>query len=172
MRGIMPMGRLIAGLVIAGLPGLAAAQQGPLTPVPADQFLVYVFTGVVNDTSAGDLTATLVSCTNVGPEAIDVTVELFNSAGNLAGTDTQALTPGETETWESSNAPTIAGSAVTMTTSGIFDAGSGRILASTKKALLLCTAQAIDAESTPAMHLADLPIVSVGKPPKIKPFKE
>ncbi len=164
------MKHVILGAVAVGVAGSAWA-QGPIAPLNAGEKLVYAFTGVVNDTSPSDETATIISCTNVGKDPVDVTVEIYTSSGSLSDTDTQNLFSGETETWETQNTAHIAGSAVAMSVGGIFDAGSGRITAIGKKVLLLCVAQAIDASGSVAGHIANLPVVPIGKLPKVKPLK-
>jgi len=159
-------------LSVAGVAGSAAAQNGPISPIAEGQTLVYVFTGVSNDTTDEDMTAALIHCTNLSVADIDVTVDIYFSVGTLAGSNTQTLFPGETASWQTQDAVSVNNFvAVNMDLVGIFAGGSGRITASDKKAPILCTAQSIDATS-PAMHLASLPMLRVAKPPKVKTLKE
>ena len=161
----------VVAVVLLAISGTASAQNGPVTALGDGQNLVYVFTGVTNDTTAEDETATVVHCTNLGLADVDVTVELYLSNGDFGASNTQTLNPGETETWESQQVPSVSQAINIALADDIFAGGSGRILASDKKSQLLCTAQSIDMEAT-AVHLANLPMFRVAKGLKVKPFKE
>lgn len=173
-RGEREMSSIRMGLLalcVLGWATMASAQNGPLTVLPDGTKLVYVFTGVSNDDTGSDLTATIVSCTNLGSDATDVTVQIFAGSGALSGTGTAAgLAPGATEVFESSNTAHMS-QAIQLNAGSIVDTGSGRILATAKKPQLACNAVVSDT-GTAATFMADLPMIPAKKGPKVKPFKE
>ena len=69
-------------------------------PPPAGFTVLYMFTGVANETDSGRDEATSVNCTNYHPTtSVEVRVEVFNQTAATPYAATQAIPGGATRTW-------------------------------------------------------------------------
>lgn len=115
---------------------------GVADPPPSGYSVLYMFTGVANDTTDNDQIATAVHCTNYGSNAVTVTVELFTSGSSgspaVFASPPDSLSPNETGTYSSQ------GTIFTEIPigAGTIEQGSGRVLATAST--LICTAQLLN----------------------------
>ncbi|NTU65223.1 MAG: hypothetical protein HGB05_17935, partial [Chloroflexi bacterium] len=122
-----------------GIGGLGLAD-----PPPEGFTVLYTFTGA-RDTQAGGTNsgATSIHCTNAGAANVQVRVEIsdFDNAPTISGTLT--IPPSGTRTY-SSQATNLYAEDFTMSTTDNIDQGSGRVLANSSSAKIICTAQVLD----------------------------
>ncbi|MEW5957249.1 MAG: hypothetical protein AB1801_05975 [Chloroflexota bacterium] len=115
---------------------------GLVDPPPAGYSVLYMFTGVANDSTDNDQIATAVHCTNFGSTSTSVIVQLFTSGSGgpptVFASPADDLAPNETGTYSSQ------GTIFTEIPigAGAIEQGSGRVLATTPA--LICTAQLLN----------------------------
>ena len=154
----------VASVLLAG-----RASAGPLdSPLPAlsggKASLYGTISGVVN---AGGL-ATLISCTNQGPEAMPVTIGLFVDVGgdpcNNEVTTAVTIAPGGTELFSTGNniASSYFSTHPISTPEMFISVGSARIVVGGKGAF--CHAVVSDMYNSPPSTSYTLPIALKGKP--------
>jgi len=134
-----------------GIGGLGLADP------PPDGFTVlYTFTGA-RDTQAGGTNsgATAVHCTNAGAANVQVRVEIsdFDNTPTISGTLT--IPPSGTRTY-SSQATNFYVEDFTMSTTDNIDQGSGRVMANSSSAKIICTAQVLDPVGNPPSYAVKL----------------
>jgi hypothetical protein len=136
--------QLAGGISIQEIIEPSGLAQAP----PAGKKVLYMFTGVRHrDTSPKY--STVVHCTNHGASTVTLTIELFDSVGGfgLATFPPPSVAPNRTLTIDT----TGAGLAQPI------QFGSGRVLGNdSPNTKVICTAQVIDAESSPPNTIAAL----------------
>lgn len=144
----------------SGEEGVAAEQcslEGSgLGDAPSPGFTVlYMFTGVANDSTGEDQIATSVHCTNFGLTAVTVEVQFFQSGGGsaLASPFTDILSAHETGTY--STQATLF-TEFPLNTAGI-EQGSGRVLVK-EHTQVICTAQLLQPGAITPTFMAKLPM--------------
>jgi hypothetical protein len=113
--------------------------QGLTDPAPTGFSVLYMFTGVHNDTSSPDGVATAVHCTNFDTKAISLTLQFFGTLGGSVTSFTDNLASNETGTYSTSDNTFFNETPLDLTT---FEQGSGRVLATSSK--VICTAQLLE----------------------------
>jgi hypothetical protein len=172
------LARTLAATALALALATPALAQGPLSP-PNDSgpsatdytgyTVLYLINGVRRHTPNGQ--GTQIVCTNLGQEDVHWAVQVFDGTGSpTLVCETTASTPsdpGENDTFTTGSLHDNFGLAGTCpngnTTTQI---GTARMIVEEKKAALLCTARAID--DVTRNVVADLPVLPLGKPPKLK----
>ncbi len=120
-------------------PGGEIGELGLADPPPPGYSVLYMFSGVANDSTDNDQIATSVHCTNYGSTALSVTVQLFTSGSSgppaVFASPPDTLSSNETGTYSSQ------GTIFTEVPigAGPIEQGSGRVLATAST--LICTAQ-------------------------------
>ena len=136
--------------------GTGRGGHGLSDPPPPGFTVLYMFTGA-RDTQAGgtNSAATSVHCTNAGAANVQVRVEIsdFDNAPTISGTLT--IPPNGTRTY-SSQATNLYAEDFTMSTTDNIDQGSGRILANSSSARIICTAQVLDPVGNPPAYVVNL----------------
>jgi hypothetical protein len=134
-----------------GIGGLGLAD-----PPPEGFTVLYTFTGA-RDTQAGGTNsgATAVHCTNAGAANVQVRVEIsdFDNTPTISGTLT--IPPSATRTY-SSQATNLYAEDFTMSTTDNIDQGSGRVMANSSSAKIICTAQVLDPVGNPPTYAVKL----------------
>ena len=128
--------------------------QGLADPPPPGFSVLYMFTGVANDTTTVDTIATSVHCTNFGSSTSQVEVQFFSSNGGVDYTATLSFDPSQTRTF--STQPTVIYAEDRNLNAGLLDQGSGRVLAN--RSHLICTAQVLDPTHAQPVFMAKLPL--------------
>ena len=130
--------------------------DGLSDPPPAGFTVLYTFTGA-RDTQAGGTNsgATVVHCSNAGAANVQVRVEIsdFDNAPTISGTLT--IPPSVTRTY-GSQATNLYVEDFTMSTTDNIDQGSGRVLANSSSAKVICTAQVLDPVGNPPNYAVKL----------------
>jgi hypothetical protein len=160
MKAISKSGRLLILLLGCGLAvslafsayaqgegdGPRAAEVGGagLDDAPPPGYSVlYMFTGVANNTTVGLRIGTTVMCTNYGTASVDVRVEMFSFSGNTMWFDEATFDPGNSYTFSSQSTNIFFDDEVLTT--GTINQGSGRVLAT--EHTVICTALLVDPDS-------------------------
>jgi hypothetical protein len=126
-------------------------------PPPAGFAVLYMFTGVANETDSGRDEATLVNCTNYHPTAsVDVRVEVFNYTAAAPYAATQAIPGGATRTWSTQSIQAYNDGVILTAVPYVFQ-GSGRVLVK-QHSQVICNAQVLDADADPPVYAVKLPI--------------
>lgn len=153
---------LIASPALAGLTDAPGDRTGSGGLNLVGFAVKYNFTGVTNEPAAGE--ATVIHCTNVGSAPEVVAVQMFSYDGDNVWEGQTTIGVGVTITF-SSQPTTIYFDDVNLAADSIFQ-GSGRVLAGSNKAKILCTGQVLDPVAATPAYMADLPLFPVGKPAK------
>lgn len=125
--------------------------QGLTDPAPAGFSVLYMFSGVNNDTSSPDAVATAVHCTNFDTKAISLTLQFFGTLGGSVSSFTDSLASNETGTYSTSDNTFFIETPLNLTT---FEQGSGRVLATSSK--VICTAQLIEPGAITPTFISEL----------------
>lgn len=125
----------------SGLP----AGRGPADPPPAGYTVYYLFSGAVTTPQV----ATTVHCTNAGSSIIDVMVELADFDNLPVYTGTAAMGSNTTFTFSTANTGLYSDDVIIDTAGDVLNQGSGRVMANSPTAKLLCTAQTLDVANPP-----------------------
>jgi hypothetical protein len=125
---------------------------GLTDPAPTGFSVLYMFTGVHNDTTGPNGVATSVHCTNFDTKAISLTLQFFNTGGGTVTSFTDNLVSNETGTYSTQG--TFFNE--TPLNLGTFAQGSGRVLATTSK--VICTAQLVEPGSITPTFMVRLPM--------------
>ncbi len=125
---------------------------GLADPPPSGFSVLYMFTGVHNDTSGPNGIATSVHCTNFDTQATSLILQFFNTGGGTVTSFTDNLVSNETGTY-STQATFFNETPLNLNT---FAQGSGRVLATTSK--LICTAQLVEPGSITPTFMVKLPL--------------
>jgi hypothetical protein len=115
--------------------------------------VLYMFTGVANDTDGEDQVATVVHCTNFGSTATTIGIQFFLSNGNVTGsTFTENLDPNRTNTY--ATRPTFFGAEQPLNTA-LIDHGSGRVMVQ-GHSQVICTAQLLQPGTITPTFMSEL----------------
>jgi hypothetical protein len=134
-------------------------ELGLTDPPPTGFSVLYMFTGVNNDTTATDAVATTVHCTNFDTKAISLTLQFFATSGGTIDSFTDNLAANETGTY-STQGTFFNETPLNLT---LFEQGSGRVLATTSK--VICTAQLLQPGTITPTFMVKLPMFdSAGNP--------
>ena len=135
-----------------GIGGLGLAD-----PPPAGFTVLYMFTGAKDTQNATPNTAaTSVHCTNYGSSSVQVRVEISDKDNVPTDSATFTLAPNATETVSSQLTELYFEDALLSTTVDDINQGSGRILADSSSAKIICTAQVLDPINNPPQYLINL----------------
>ena len=136
-----------------GVGGLGLAD-----PPPAGYTVLYMFTGARDDYAEldPDTAATAVHCTNYGSSGVNVLVEISDYDNTPTISGTIWIPPSGSVTFCSQDAPVYAVDVVMWSTSDSINQGSGRVLADSSSAKIICTAQVIDPANDPPEYGAKL----------------
>jgi hypothetical protein len=138
----------------AAAPDLAI-DAGIGSPAPAGFTVLYVFTGVANESDNGNDEATSINCTNYSNSAaVEVRVEVYG--GNPADlyAANQVINPGATRTWSTQSIDAYNDGTILPSVDYIFQ-GSGRIL-TRQHTQIICNAQVLDANVDPPVYVVEL----------------
>ena len=111
---------------------------GLADPPPSGLGVLYMFTGVANDSTGDNQSATTVHCTNFGSDTAQVEFQFFDFDATNAYTITRSIALNQTVTISTQN--THYREDGTLNT-GAIQQGSGRVLAD--QSTLICTAQVL-----------------------------
>jgi hypothetical protein len=121
--------------------------------------VLYAFSGVRDNYNTRQpepaTAATSIHCTNVGADAVQLYIELFRYQGNVIVANTDTISPNFTYTFSTQNTELYAEDAV-MTPTVAIDQGSGRIMADSGTAKIICTAQLLDPTGSPPSYVVNL----------------
>ena len=126
-------------------------------PPPAGFTVLYMFTGVANETDSGRDESTSINCTNFHPTAsVEVRVEIFNQDPAAMYAGNQTLSAGHTGTWSTQSIVAYNDGVILPAVPFIFQ-GSGRVLVK-QHSQIICSAQVLDADVYPPVDAVKLPI--------------
>ena len=115
-------------------------------PPPVGYSVLYMFTGVINDTSARE--ATVVHCTNFGANTVDVGVQAWDRSPTTTYSGTLTLNAGQTGTFATQNIVGFPQDEILGPLPPGIYMGSGRVLTQ-RHAHVICTAQVMDPTNDP-----------------------
>lgn len=121
------------------------AGRGPADPPPAGYTVYYLFSGAVSTAQV----ATSVHCTNASTTVLDVMVELADFDNLPVYTSTITMASNTTFTFSTANTGLYSDDVIIDTSGDILNQGSGRVMANSPTAKLLCTAQTLDIANPP-----------------------
>jgi hypothetical protein len=121
-------------------------------PPPPGYSVLYTFTGVANNTTAGKRIATTVVCTNYGSSTVNVRVEMFSYGGSVTWFKATNVPPGASRTFSSQSTNIFFDDENLVT--GTIDQGSGRVLATGRT--VICTVLLVDPDSDQPSFMARL----------------
>ena len=135
--------------------GPLAVSAGIGDPPPSGFTVVYMFTGVANETDNGKDEATSINCTNYHPTAaVEVRVEVYGSDPSGKYVANQTLAAGATRTWSTQSISAYNDGVILPSVPYIFQ-GSGRVL-TRQHTQGICNAQVLDADADPPVYAVDL----------------
>ena len=134
---------------------VASIAAGIGNPPPAGFTVLYMFTGVANESDSGRDEATSVNCTNFHPTAsVEVRVEIFNHDPAAMYAANQTVTAGSTDTWSTQSIVAYNDGLILPAVPYVFQ-GSGRVLVR-QHSQVICSAQVLDADVDPPVYAVDL----------------
>jgi hypothetical protein len=132
-----------------------AIDAGIGSPPPSGFAVVYMFTGVANESDNGNDEATSINCTNYSNSAaVEVRVEVYGANPADLYAANQVINPGATRTWSTQSIEAYNDGTILPSVDYIFQ-GSGRILTRQHRQVI-CSAQVLDADVDPPMYAARL----------------
>jgi hypothetical protein len=149
--------------------------QGLNDPPPAGYTVLYMFTGATDTQDrTPNSAATVVHCTNYGDTAVNVCVEISDWDNSPVLSCTTSIASNYTKTFFSQSSVAFYGPNCIMSTPSTDDInqGSGRIMADSSSAQVICTAQVVDPINNPPRYGVKLALYDgsgnlVGRAPKI-----
>ena len=137
----------------------AAAVDGPAagvgSPPPAGFTVLYMFTGVANESDGGNDEATSINCTNYhATTAVEVRAEVYSYDPGSKWALNQVIPAGSTRTWSTQSILAFNDGGIFPAVGYIFQ-GSGRILVR-QHSKVICSAQVLDANADPPIYAVDL----------------
>ncbi len=127
-------------------------EMGLADPPPAGFSVLYMFTGVANNSKV----ATSVLCTNFGSTPTTIGIQFFLPGGGITGLTpyTDILAANETSTY--STQPTFFGGGASLDTA-VVEQGAGRVLVQ-GHSQVICTAQLLQPGSNTPTFMVRLPL--------------
>ena len=126
-------------------------------PPPAGFTILYMFTGVANETDNGRDESTSINCTNFHPSTtVEVRVEVYNQDPTAVYAANQTIASGATRTWSTQSIQAYNDGAILPAVPFIFQ-GSGRCPVK-QHSQVICSAQVLDADVDPPIYAVKLPI--------------
>lgn len=133
-------------------------------PPPAGFSVLYMFTGVVNDTASPSREGTAVHCTNFSASSVDVRVEVWEMNPTTTYSGTLTLSAGRTRTFATRHITSFPEDLILSPTLPSIFQGSGRVLTK-QHSDVICTAQVLDPTNDPPVFVAKLALFdSSGNP--------
>jgi hypothetical protein len=131
--------------------GAGGGGRGLADPPPAGYTVLYMFTGAADDDALPDpgKRATVVHCTNYGSSSVNVRVEISDYDNNPTVDATHQIDPSHTRTFASQNTQVYTEDSLLPSPSDAIDQGSGRIMADSSSAKVICTVQVVDPANNP-----------------------
>lgn len=127
------------------------------SPPPVGFTVLYIFTGVANETDSGKDEATSINCTNYhASTAVEVRVEVFGYDPTVTYAANQIIAAGATRTWSTQSIFAYNDGVILSAVPYIFQ-GSGRVLVK-QHSQVICSAQVLDADADPPVYAVKLPI--------------
>ena len=113
-------------------------ELGLANPAPSGLSVLYMFTGVANESAGNSRFATSVHCANLGPDTVQAEFQFFDHSATNAYSITRSVAPNQTVTISTQNTHYREDGFVSA---GTIVQGSGRVLADPPT--LICTAQVL-----------------------------
>ena len=133
----------------------AGVDGGIGNPPPTGFTVLYLFTGVANETDNGRDESTSINCTNFhASAAVEVRVEVYNQDPTAVYAANQTIASGATRTWSTQSIQAYNDGAILPAVPFIFQ-GSGRVLVK-QHSQVICNAQVLDANVDPPIYAVDL----------------
>jgi hypothetical protein len=138
--------------------GAGGGGRGLADPPPAGYTVLYMFTGAADDDALPDpdKRATVVHCTNYGSSSVNVRVEISDYDNNPTVGATHQIDPSHTMTIASQNTYVYTEDTLLPSPGDVINQGSGRIMADSSSAKVICTVQVVDPTNNPPEYMINL----------------